>query len=175
MFVICVNWHQSKRGWCIFSLTSNRLPKVLRAHNGMGRRARGAGSPWEERVPAVPLTTRLSPSKVAPRPRHFLLYNRMRPPTECDTRIYSGDVTRWFTAPSNRRERLLLPLWISLFVYVARWSMPCWPVSLNARERGHKYVAGCYKMNEGQLSVLMVKINPDKSHLHCREWSINKG
>lgn len=102
-----LNWHRSKSvPSAFFSLTSNRLPKVARAHNGMAGERRGIG-PWEERVPAVPLAPRLSPSKVAARPRHFLLYNRMRLPTECDTRIYSDDVTPRGDSPlSVPSERL---------------------------------------------------------------------
>lgn len=55
-----------------FLLTADRLPKVARI-TARGER-RGIG-PWEARVPAVPLAPRLSPRKVARRPRHFLLYN----------------------------------------------------------------------------------------------------
>lgn len=63
--------------------------------------------PWEERVPAVPLAPRLSPSKVVARPRHFLLYNRMRLPTECDARIYSDDVTQRGDSPQAAPSKLL--------------------------------------------------------------------
>lgn len=82
VFYVCISdlkWDGTMSAF--FSLNIlNRLPKVDRYNGTSERRGIGWIGPWEERVPAVPLAPRLSPRKVAPRPRHFLLYNRYHAP-----------------------------------------------------------------------------------------------